>query len=87
MKLIIAGSRNADITVKDIDTWIKHHNLQPTFIISGGSGNVDITGEAWAKENNIPLQVFKAQWNTFGTSAGPIRNMQMAEVGDCLLAF
>ncbi len=87
MKLIIAGSRDAKVTVKDIDDWIRAHNLKPTLIISGGSGNVDLTGEKWAKENNIPVRVFPADWTKYGKSAGPRRNIQMAEFGDSLLAF
>ena len=28
----------------------------------------------YAKENNIPYQIFKANWDFYGKSAGPLRN-------------
>lgn len=33
----------------------------------------------WAAENQIPCQTFPADWRTFGRSAGPRRNTQMAD--------
>jgi hypothetical protein len=44
-------------------------------------------GEEWAKKNGCPVKLFPADWNTHGTAAGPIRNKQMAEYADGLIAF
>jgi hypothetical protein len=48
---------------------------------------VDQIGEDWAREHNIPVKQFLAQWNIHGKSAGPIRNKEMAEYADALIAF
>lgn len=52
------------------------HGL-PNGVISGHARGADTMGERWAKENNLLLSVFPADWNTYGNSAGPIRNAQM----------
>lgn len=68
---------------------------RPTVIISGHAGKkrktarlgrvmilgADLLAEEWAKANNIPTEVFAADWGTFGRSAGPRRNQQMLELG------
>ncbi len=47
----------------------------------------DALGERWAKENDIPVKVFPANWDKHGKAAGPIRNKQMAAYGEMLIAF
>lgn len=56
-------------------------------IISGGAWGMDYLGEKYAKENNITLQVQKADWKAFGRSAGYIRNRQMAKAADYLICI
>lgn len=88
MKLIIAGGRDFD----DYDTlcstiWIWYDTGEITEIVSGGARGADSLGERYAKENDIPLKVFPADWDTHGKKAGHIRNSEMANYGDELLAF
>jgi hypothetical protein len=57
----------------------------------GGSGGGIGYGSGiaeWAKENNIPVEHFPANWNKFGKYAGFERNKRMAVDGraDCLIA-
>jgi hypothetical protein len=33
------------------------------------------------------VKVFEADWKKYGKSAGPIRNSEMADYGDALIAF
>lgn len=47
----------------------------------------DACGEAWAKENGIPVRVFPADWGTHGKAAGPMRNWQMARYADAVALF
>lgn len=85
VNVIIAGSR----TIKDY-AWlcdaIAKSCLEITQVVSGREKNgVDQLGERWAKNHNIPVAVFPANWDEFGLSAGPIRNQAMAEYGDAAI--
>lgn len=85
MKLIIAGSRNLQLTVEDIDKYIRKFNLEPTVVVSGLSGNVDLLGKRWAERHSIPVEGYPADWAMHDRAAGPIRNREMAINADALL--
>lgn len=40
-----------------------------------------------AKEHNLEIERFPADWKKYGKAAGPIRNDQMAQVADMVIAF
>lgn len=44
-------------------------------------------GERYAKENGIDLAIFPAEWDKYGKRAGYLRNEQMADHADSLIAF
>lgn len=52
-------------------------NFKKVVIVSGGAHGADSLAEKYAEMNNYPCIVFPADWNTFGRSAGYIRNEQM----------
>ncbi len=56
-------------------------------IISGGAKGADTVGERFARGNRIPLKVFPADWDEHGKAAGHIRNRQMGDYADRLIAF
>lgn len=58
-------------------------------IIAGGAPGADTVAEEWARENGCLVEVFPADWNTHGKSAGFIRNSQMLKEGkpDLVMAF
>jgi lactate dehydrogenase-like 2-hydroxyacid dehydrogenase len=85
MKTIIAGSRDG-ITYDDVVKAMEKCPWQPTEIVSGKARGVDTIGEQWAKENNIPVVEFPANWKKYGKRAGYLRNEQMAEYADALVA-
>lgn len=87
MKLIVAGSR--DITSYDLvlDAFSKFAKTDVTTIISGGARGVDRLGERLAKEKGFALEVRYADWELHGKRAGYIRNAEMADEGDYLLAL
>lgn len=47
----------------------------------------DGLGERFAAEMQFPIKHFPANWNKYGTAAGPIRNRSMAHYGTHYLGF
>lgn len=90
MRVIIAGSRT--ITDKqfvfDIINKAKVElGISISTVICGCANGVDKLGEEWAKLNNIDVEYFPADWDRHGKKAGFIRNKEMAENADCLIAI
>ncbi len=57
----------------------------PTEIVSGASGNVDKSGEDFARMKELRIEQFDADWYNYGKAAGPKRNREMAQYADALL--
>lgn len=88
MKLIIAGSRGILVPLQVIQAIVDTEDLNPKEIVSGEcTDSPDQSGEEWASFAEISVKGFPADWNTHGKAAGPIRNKQMAEYGEALIAF
>ena len=86
MKVIIAGGRNIhDYTL--VLSALKESTFIPSEIVSGMAPGVDTLAIQYANENNLPLIEFHADWVQYKRAAGPIRNRQMAEYGDALIAI
>ena len=60
---------------------MNEHNLvsDRITIITGGASGADRLAVQLAKEENIRIEIIKADWRTHGKAAGPIRNRVMAE--------
>ena len=88
MKVIIAGSRNLWDSDKLVQVAMLIFNKGPDEVVCGGCPGIDIAGWNWAKEwGDISTKMFTADWNKHGKSAGPIRNEEMAEYADALVAI
>lgn len=85
MKVIIAGTRSISVMPSDIESYLSEHLNSITEIVSGGAKGVDSSGEEFAKSKGIKIVRFLPDWNSYGKSAGPIRNRSMAKYGDLLL--
>jgi len=90
MKLIIAGSRSIT-DYKHVKEAVIASGLWKKYgksleIVCGMASGVDWLGKEFAEKNGLILHKFPADWKTFGKSAGYIRNKQMAEFADCLIA-
>ena len=80
-KIIVAGSRGiTDYAL--VEKAIKLSNFQISEVVSGKAAGVDTLGELYAKNNNIPITHFPANWDKFGKSAGYLRNVEMGEYAD-----
>jgi uncharacterized protein YeaO (DUF488 family) len=88
MRVIVAGGRdfnNYELVVKTLDRLLPKN--EEVIIISGCANGADSLGEQYASDNGLLVERFPADWDKHGKAAGPIRNAQMAEVGDKLIAF
>lgn len=86
MRTIIAGSR--DITDQMIvESAVVESGFSVTSVVCGEARGVDLLGKRWANKQKIPVISFPAQWSVHGKSAGFIRNTQMAENADALIAI
>lgn len=93
LRVIIAGSRN----YTDRDEFMAHMGeimvqYRPMLdenivVISGGARGVDKLGEYWADFHGYEILEFIPEWDKYGRRAGFIRNAQMAENADVLIAF
>ena len=88
MKAVICGGRSYDLTTDDL-RWLDalHEEHHFTTVLSGGARGADAWGETWAKLNAIPVERHPPDWSRWGNAAGPIRNAEMANVADAVVAF
>ena len=85
MKVIIAGSRSISNPNNVRDAIIASGFIIDE-VVCGGTHGPDTLGANWAKQNNINVKYFLPDWQKFGKSAGMIRNSEMAEYADALIA-
>lgn len=86
MRVIIAGSR----TINDLSLVklaILHAGFDITEVVCGEARGVDSLGKMWAKAHNVPVKSFPADWDKYGKTAGYIRNSQMTDYGEALIAI
>ena len=93
MKVIIAGGRDfTNVTVmattlnnlQDVDHVIEIEKLT---LICGMARGADLTAYKLFSEAGLPVEAYPADWDQYGKQAGFIRNIQMADVADMLIAF
>lgn len=97
MRILVCGSRHfhdydklySEINGILFDKGNYEDYAMVSCIISGHAKGADTLGEQYAKNNNIPLEIYPADWNKHGKAAGPIRNKQMLDEGkpDLVIAF
>lgn len=85
MKTIIAVSRGiTDFQVVLDAVILSEFNV--TEVVSGTAKGVDQLGEKIAATFRLPVKRFPADWDKYGKSAGMIRNKQMGDYADALIA-
>ena len=91
MRLIVAGSRNLNkfqALFLFLVWWKEQHFDNKVELVTGccpsGPDQIPFMLEAIS---DVPYKIkkFPAEWDTYGASAGPIRNKQMAEYADALV--
>lgn len=98
MKLAVVGSRHFNNYDCFKQTLYEYFHTDVSFsmpganpwhfsIITGDASGVDEMARKFAKENNLELGVFNAEWQKYGKSAGPIRNTEIVKNSDIMIAF
>lgn len=90
-KVIVAGTR----TFNDYEALKQHLDKQLRYksathricIISGCAKGPDQLGIQYAIEKGYQFLKYPADWNKYGTAAGPIRNTQMINNADAVIVF
>lgn len=94
-RLLITGSRAHQWTPYDSHALLiavreileKTHEL-PVLVHGGATGADTEAARVGQRFLNLPTEVHRADWNTHGRAAGPIRNKEMVNLGaDLCLAF
>ena len=79
--LIVAGSRgyNNYFQFHQVLDYVLSNQKQKRkiVIVSGGARGTDSLAELYAKERGYEFKVFPADWDTYGKTAGYIRNEKM----------
>ena len=86
MRTIIAGSREG-FDYADVLCAVHECGWSVTTVISGNARGVDSLGERFANHRQIPCEIYPANWNLHGKSAGYKRNELMATKAEALIAL
>ena len=90
MKLAVIGSRSyVDYPAfrSTMNTWFACGGPLPALVVSGGAKGTDSMSEQWAVEHSIPTQIFLPDWNRHGKCAGYLRNKDIVNASDVVVAF
>lgn len=85
MKLAVVGSRS--ITDKDFVFEVLDQLVGIKEIVSGGARGVDTIAAEYAQKRKLKCVVFKPDWESFPRSAGMIRNKDIVNYADAVVAF
>jgi len=70
-----------------VERAVECSRLDISTVVSGTANGFDKAGEEWASRNGRPVKRFPARWSDQGKSAGAIRNRNMANYADGLIAL
>ncbi len=101
MRAIVCGGRdltNRELVFHALDTFRQTMGL--AHVIEGGQrrtdkatgnfdGGADYWAMSWARRRGLTWDTVRADWNTHGRAAGPLRNGKMLSEfqPDCVIAF
>jgi hypothetical protein len=86
VKIAIVGSRNF-APLRWVSFYVDVHTRMTDTIISGGAVGVDAEAVRTAKARGQPFIVIRPDWNKYGKAAGMMRNTQIVDQCDKLVAF
>ena len=86
MKVAIIGSRSFN-DYQRLCQVLNPVKDKITLIVSGGARGADELSERFAKDNNIKTLIFLPDWDKYGKKAGFLRNKDIVENSDIVIAF
>lgn len=95
MKIAIVGSREFPDAQQAVEGWFadRYGGEYPDqltdldTIVSGGAKGIDTIAVQVADNWGIKSEIYPADWKQYGKSAGIIRNKQIVEAADKVMAF
>jgi hypothetical protein len=85
MRIAIVGSRSFT-RLEEVRQFVREQE-RTTVIISGGARGVDSIAVDEAKRLHMPYEVYPADWNRYGRSAGFRRNQTIVDAAEEVVAF
>ena len=90
-KIIIAGGRDFldyNLLREKVNKILQEKRVtHKIVIISGCARGADTLGLRYASENVFDVEEYPAEWDKYGKKAGYMRNVEMAENANALIAF
>lgn len=88
MKVAIVGTRNPKISFEEFTKMMNEANdFETEEIVSGGAKGIDTYAERYAKLLHNSCTIFKPNYSKFGRNATLVRNTEIAEYADFMVAF
>lgn len=84
LNIAVIGSREFN-DYSLLESTLNEYNINQ--IISGGAKGADSLAETYAEAYNIPTTIFLPDWNKYGRSAAFIRNKDIVEASQLVIAF
>jgi predicted Rossmann-fold nucleotide-binding protein len=84
-RIAVVGSRDYP-DLEAVRQFVREQE-RTTVIISGGARGVDDAAVAEARRLRMAYEVYPADWTRHGRRAGMIRNAEMVERADAVVAF
>jgi hypothetical protein len=86
IKIGVVGSRSFN-DYKLVKDTLDPYKGKVWLIVSGGARGADSLGEKWANENWVKTLIHRPDWDKHGKAAGFIRNKQIVDDSDLIIAF
>lgn len=88
--VIVAGGRdfnNYELLKNKLDSLLRSKEGEDVVIVSGTARGADLLGERYARERGLEVWRFVPEWDKLGKRAGFVRNSDMADASEALVAF
>lgn len=90
MNIIICGSRGFDDYKRfqvEMDEFLHLRDKESVILVSGGARGADSMAKTYARKYDYKFEEVLPDWEGLGKKAGMVRNIQMLEVADTVIAF